>query len=40
MISWAAMLITAGAILALFGLGAALFAVRRIAYRMTGDEAF
>ncbi len=39
MISWAYMLITSGSILLLFGTGAALFAVRRLAYRMVGYEA-
>jgi hypothetical protein len=38
MISWLYALITAGTILAVFGLGAALFAVRALAYRMVGYD--
>ena len=38
MISWLYAIITAGGILLLFGTGAALFAVRRIAYRMAGYD--
>ena len=38
MILWASMLITAGSILALFGIGASLFAVRRLAYRWAGYD--
>ena len=33
MISWLAMFITAGSILGVFGIGAALFAVRRVAWK-------
>ena len=38
MISWLYAIITTGGILLLFGLGAALFAVRRLAYRMVGYD--
>ena len=38
MISWLYVLVTTGGILLLFGTGAALFAVRRLAYSMVGYD--
>lgn len=38
MISWLYVLVTALSILVLFGLGAALFAVRALAYRWAGYD--